>query len=296
MQSRREFLQKMSLVGAGLALSPLFPFIASAGIKPWFEISLAEWSLHRTIRGGKLKNIDFPAFAANEFGIHAVEYVSQFFKDESKDITYLKDLNARAADHNVKNVLIMIDREGDLGDADVAKRKQAVENHYRWIDAAQELGCHAVRVNAAGKGTPEEVAKRVVESLTTLSSYGKGANIKVVVENHGGISSDGNWLSGVLAAVNLDNCGSLPDFGNFYEYDRYQGVTDLMPFAKGISAKSWDFDAQGMESKIDYPRMMKIVKDGGYSGYIGIEYEGETLDETQGIKLTKALLQRFQGE
>ncbi len=296
MQSRREFLQKMSLVGAGLALSPFFPSIASAGIKPWFEISLAEWSLHRTIRGGKLKNIDFPAFAANEFGIHAVEYVSQFFKDESKDITYLKDLNARAADHNVKNVLIMIDREGDLGDADVAKRKQAVENHYRWIDAAQELGCHAVRVNAAGKGTPEEVAKRVVESLTTLSSYGKDANIKVVVENHGGISSDGNWLSGVLAAVNLDNCGSLPDFGNFYEYDRYQGVTDLMPFAKGISAKSWDFDAQGMESKIDYPRMMKIVKDGGYSGYIGIEYEGETLDEIQGIKLTKALLQRFQGE
>ncbi|MCL7986766.1 sugar phosphate isomerase/epimerase [Sphingobacterium sp. lm-10] len=294
MQSRRTFLQNMSLVGAGLALSPVHNLFSHPQSKNWFSISLAQWSLHRTIGKGELKNIDFPAFAANEFDIHAVEYVSRFFKDEAKNITYLKDLNARAADHNVANVLIMVDGEGDLGDADASKRTKAVENHYQWIDAAQQLGCHAIRVNAAGKGTPDEVAKRVIDSLRTLALYGQDAGISVVVENHGGISSDGAWLSKVLKTVDHKNCGSLPDFGNFYEYDRYQGVKDLMPFAKGVSAKSNVFDAQGMEANIDYTRMMKIVRDAGYTGYVGIEYEGDKHSEIEGIKLTKTLLERFQ--
>ncbi len=294
MQSRKTFLQNMGLLGAGLALAPVNNLFAQNSNKPWFSISLAQWSLHRTMGKGDLKNIDFPAFAAKEFDIHAVEYVSRFFKDEVRNTTYLKDLNARAADHDVKNVLIMIDGEGELGNADADKRKMAVENHYQWIDAAHQLGCHAIRVNAAGKGTPEDVAKRVVESLRTLATYGKDAGISVVVENHGGISSDGAWLSNVLKSVNHSHCGSLPDFGNFYEYDRYQGVTDLMPFAKGVSAKTNVFDAQGLEANIDYARMMKIVRDAGYTGYIGIEYEGDQLDEMEGIRLTKKLLQRFQ--
>lgn len=294
MQSRRTFLQNMSLVGAGLALAPVQNLFSHPLNKNWFSISLAQWSLHRTIGTGDLKNIDFPAFAANEFDIHAVEYVSRFFKAEAKNMTYLKDLNARAADHDVKNVLIMVDGEGDLGDADASKRAKAVENHYQWIAAAQTLGCHAIRVNAAGKGTPDEVGKRVVDSLSTLAVYGQDAGISVVVENHGGISSDGAWLANVLKTVNHMYCGSLPDFGNFYEYDRYQGVIDLMPFAKGVSAKSNVFDANGMEAHIDYTRMMKIVRDAGYTGYVGIEYEGDKHTEIEGIKLTKQLLQRFQ--
>jgi len=292
MHSRRSFLKNLGLATAGVAIAPSLE--AFAAKKPWFDISLAEWSLHRTLFKGDLKNIDFPETAAKKFGINAVEYVNAFFKDKAKDMDYLKDLNSRAKDNGVRNVLIMIDGEGSLGDDSSAKRREAVENHYKWIDAAAFLGCGSIRVNAAGKGTPEEVAKRVVESLGTLADYGKKAKINVIVENHGGISSHGDWLAGVLRTVGKNNCGSLPDFGNFYEYDRYKGVEELMPFAKGVSAKSIDFDENGNETKVDYVRMMAIVKKAGYRGHIGIEYEGGKLSEPEGIIATKKLLERFQ--
>ncbi|KGE12898.1 sugar phosphate isomerase/epimerase family protein [Sphingobacterium deserti] len=291
MNSRRTFLKNAGLAAAGLALAPSLDVFAAK--KAWFDISLAEWSLHKTLFKGDLKNIDFPELAAKKFGIYGVEYVNQFFKDKATDMTYLKDLNNRAKDNGVTNVLIMIDGEGNLGDEDANKRKTAVENHHKWIDAAAFLGCKSIRVNAAGKGTPEEVKRNVVESLSALADYGKKAKINVIVENHGGISSHGDWLSDVLKTVNKNNCGSLPDFGNFYEYDRYQGVQDLMPFAKGVSAKSHDFDANGNETQIDYERMMKIVKKAGFKGFVGIEYEGSKLPEMEGIAATKKLLERF---
>ncbi|MVZ62092.1 sugar phosphate isomerase/epimerase family protein [Sphingobacterium humi] len=291
MNSRREFLRNLGLVAAGVTLAPSLDVFAAK--KGWFDISLAEWSLHKKLFKGDLKNIDFPEYTAKNFGIYGVEYVNQFFKDKAQDMTYLKDLKNRAKDNGVKNVLIMIDGEGSLGDRDEKKRLQAVENHHKWIDAAHFLGCHAIRVNAAGEGTKEEVKGQVVKSLASLADYGKKGKISVIVENHGGISSHGDWLSDVLKTVGKKNCGSLPDFGNFYEYDRYQGVADLMPYAKGVSAKSHDFDANGNESKIDYGRMMKLVKDAGYKGYVGIEYEGSNLSEDEGIKLTKALLERY---
>lgn len=291
MNSRRAFLKNLGLAAAGVAVAPSLDVFAAN--KSWFDISLAQWSLHKTLFAGDLKNIDFPAFAAQKFDIYGVEYVNQFFKDKAKDMTYLKDLNNRAKDNGVKNVLIMVDGEGNLGDEDNTKRLEAVENHYKWVDAAAFLGCKSIRVNAAGKGTPEEVAKRVVDSLGTLADYGKKAKINVIVENHGGISSHGDWLAGVLKAVGKKNCGSLPDFGNFYEYDRYQGVQDLMPYAKGISAKTHDFDANGNETGIDYQRMMQIVKDAGFKGYVGIEYEGKNLPEVEGIIASKKLIERF---
>ncbi|MBD1433585.1 sugar phosphate isomerase/epimerase [Sphingobacterium sp. DN00404] len=291
MNSRRTFLKNLGLATAGVVIAPSLDVFAAK--KAWFDISLAQWSLHKTLFAGDLKNIDFPEFAAKKCGIYGVEYVNQFFKDKAKDMAYLKDLNNRAKDNGVKNVLIMIDGEGNLGDEDNAKRLKAVDNHYKWIDAAAFLGCKSIRVNAAGKGTPEEVAQRVVDSLGTLADYGKKAKINVIVENHGGISSHGDWLAGVLKAVGKKNCGSLPDFGNFYEYDRYQGVQDLMPYAKGVSAKSHDFDANGNETAIDYHRMMQIVKEAGFKGYVGIEYEGSKLAELDGILATKKLLERF---
>ena len=291
MNSRRDFIKNLGLATAGLTLAPSIDLFAAK--KSWFEISLAEWSLHRTLFKGDLKNIDFPQFAAEKFGIHGVEYVNQFFKDKANDMTYLKDLKNRAKSSGVTNVLIMIDGEGNLGDETEANRVKAVENHYKWIDAAHFLGCKAIRVNAAGKGTEAEVKKRVVESLSTLADYGKKAKINVIVENHGGISSHGDWLSDVLKTVGKENCGSLPDLGNFYEYDRYQGVTDLMPYAKGVSAKTYDFDANGNERKIDYERMLKIVKAAKFKGFIGIEYEGTELSEIDGIIATKKLLERY---
>ncbi|HVU85729.1 MAG TPA: sugar phosphate isomerase/epimerase family protein [Pirellulales bacterium] len=298
---RRQFLATSSVAAAG-ALLPVTRFAKGAAAKePLYTISLAEWSLHKTLFGGKMNNLEFPAAAKNDYGIDAVEYVNQFFKDKAKDTAYLSELKQRAADLGVQNVLIMIDGEGSLGDPDEDKRKKAVENHYPWIEAAKFLGCHAIRVNAASKGSYEETQKLAADGLRRVSEFGRDHGINVIVENHGGLSSNGQWLVGVIKAVNLPNCGTLPDFGNFRVsatemYDRYKGVTELMPFAKAVSAKSHDFDEQGNETKTDYKKMMKIVIDAGYHGRVGIEYEGAKLSEPDGIKATKKLLERVRDE
>jgi sugar phosphate isomerase/epimerase len=262
-----------------------------------FEISLAEWSFHRALKAGTMNNLDFPHVARHEFRIGCVEYVNTFFKDKSNDKKYLKELKKRCDDNGVRSGLIMCDNEGDLGDPDHAKRTKAVENHYKWVEAAKFLGCHSIRVNARSSGTPEEQHKRVVDGLCRLTEFGAKHGMNVIVENHGGISSNGKWLAGVIKDVGLKNCGTLPDFGNFKispteQYDRYQGIKEMMPYAKGVSAKSYGFDADGNETQIDYFKMMKIVVDAGYHGYVGIEYEGETLSEPEGVKLTKRLLER----
>jgi L-ribulose-5-phosphate 3-epimerase len=293
---RRALLQR----AAGLAAAPLAAALAGsarAEEKVPFRISLAQWSLHKTLFAKQLDNLDFPKAAREQFGIEAVEYVNQFFKDKAKDQAYLKDLKQRAKDHGVRSLLIMCDGEGNLGDPDEAKRKQAVENHYRWVEAAKFLGCHSIRVNAASRGTYEEQVRLAADGLRRLSEFGDQHGINVIVENHGGLSSNGAWLAEVMKTVGHPRCGTLPDFGNFNlgggkEYDRYQGVTELMPFAKAVSAKSHDFDAQGNETKTDYFRMMKIVYAAGYRGWVGIEYEGSKLSEAEGIKTTKALLER----
>ena len=258
-----------------------------------FDISLAEWSLHKTIWKKELTNMDFPKYAKDEFGINAVEYVNIFFKDKAKDMTYLKELKQRTADEDITNVLIMIDGEGHIGAADDQKRMKTVENHKKWVEAAKFLGCHSIRVNAFGEGKDaKEKASRVIDGLTKLSSFAKDFDINVIVENHGGLSSDGAWLKQVLTDVKMDNCGALPDFGNFHSYDRYQGITDLMPFAKGVSAKSREFDEAGDEIQTDFYKAMKICLDAGYRGYVGIEYEGNKISEQDGIRKTLALLEK----
>lgn len=270
-------------------------------IPPLFKISLAEWSLHKTIFGGKLDHLDFAKTARDEFGIHAVEYVNQFFKDKAKDQSYLGEMKKRADDLGVASLLIMIDGEGQLGDPDDAKRKEAVENHYKWVEAAKFLGCTTIRVNAASSGTYEEQLKLAADGLRRLSEFGDQHGINVIVENHGKLSSNGAWLAGVMKMINHPRCGTLPDFGNFNlgdgkMYDRYQGVRELMPFAKAVSAKSHEFDTDGNETKTDYRKMMQIVLDAGYHGYVGIEYEGDKLGEADGIKATKALLEKVREE
>lgn len=279
---------------------------ANPVVKPlFFKISLAEWSLHNAIQSGKLTNLDFPVKAKNDFGIDAVEYVDQLFKDQTYDQAYLTELKKRCDDNGVSSVLIMVDTAGHLADTNNAKRKKAVENHYKWVDAAKFLGCHSIRVNAAGEGTAADVSKAAVDGLGRLTEYGAKNGINIIVENHGSYSSDGKWLSGVMKQVNMPQCGTLPDFGNFcikhadnacqQEYDRYQGVQELMPFAKGVSAKTHDFDANGNEIHTDYSKMLQIVKNAGYTGYIGIEYEGSKASEEEGIRLTKQLLEKVGG-
>jgi sugar phosphate isomerase/epimerase len=293
--TRRDFLKQMSAVAACLA-APGAILAAERG----FEISLAQWSFHRALfgrRGKKMDHLDFAAVAKKHCGIDAVEYVNQFFKSKAKDAKFLAEMNRRAGDLGVRQLLIMIDDEGHLGDPDPKKRTKAVENHYPWAEAAKTLGCHSLRVNAASAGSYEEQLSLAADGLARLSEFAAKLGLNVIVENHGGLSSNGKWLSAVIRKVNMPNCGTLPDFGNFQvaqdqEYDRYQGVAELMPFAKAVSAKSHDFDEHGNEIHTDYVRMMKIVLDAGYRGYVGIEYEGDKLSEMDGVMATKRLLER----
>jgi L-ribulose-5-phosphate 3-epimerase len=297
--SRRDFL-KTAVAGTGLAaaggIASQSATAALLSARPLFQISLAEWSLHRALFAGKLDHLDFPLTAKREYGIDAVEHVNQFFKDKAKNEKYLAQLNKRSADEGVRNVLIMIDDEGALGDPDNHRRKTAVENHYKWVEAAKTLGCHAIRVNAHSKGSYDEQMKLVADGLRRVVEFGASHEISVIVENHGKLSSNGGWLTGVMRLVNHPRCGTLPDFGNFKEYDRYKGVAEMMPYAKGVSAKSYDFDAQGNCIETDYRRMMKIVLDAGYHGRVGIEYEGKKLSEPDGIRATKRLLLRIADE
>ena len=294
--SRRQFLQTTAAAATTIAAAHCLPGFAADEKKPLFKISLAEWSLHKTIFGKQLDNLDFAKTAKNDYGIEAVEFVNQFWKDKAQDQSYLKDLKQRSEDNGVTNVLIMIDGEGNLGDPDEAKRTKSVENHYKWVEAAKFLGCHSIRVNARSddKAAYDEQLKLAADGLRRLSEFAAKHEMNVIVENHGGLSSNGEWLAAVMKAVNMKNCGTLPDFGNFGNYDRYKGVTETMPFAKGVSAKSHDFDDAGNETKTDYVKMMKIVLDAGYHGYVGIEYEGTKHPEPEGIRLTKKLLERYQ--
>ena len=260
--------------------------------EPAYKISLAEWSLNRSIRKGLLTNMDFPRITKETYGLDAVEYVSTFFRDKAEDTQYLTQLKNECDKYGVKSLLIMVDGEGNLADTSMAARTKAIENHYKWVKAAKFLGCHSIRVNAAGRGTMGQVQAAAIDGLGRLSAYAADYNINVIVENHGGNSSYGKWLAEIMQAVNKPNCGTLPDLGNFYEYDKYQGVKDLMPFAKGVSGKTHDFDENGNETQIDYVRMMKIVADSGYKGYIDVEYEGNKLSEDEGIKATIALLRK----
>lgn len=297
---RRKFLQLSAATGAALALTN--PMLAQEAAKkapkkngkgkPPFRISLAEWSLHRTLKSGKLDNLDFAKTAKEEFKINAIEYVNQFFKDKAEDTDYLNELDKRHKDLGVKCLLIMIDGEGALGDPDEAKRTKAVENHYKWVAAAKHLGCHSIRVNAQSSKDYEEAKKLAADGLRRVSTFAADHDINVIVENHGGLSSNGKWLAETIASVEMDNCGTLPDFGNFHDYDRYKGVEETMPYAKSVSAKSHDFDENGNEIHTDYAKMMKIVLDAGYNGWVGVEYEGSKLDEYAGIKATKKLLMK----
>ena len=306
---RRSFIKNSSKGIIGLSALSAIPFFKSPAVaKPsgemFFKISLAEWSLNKNLFRKKITNMDFPSVAKNEFGIHALEYVNQFFMDKAEDESYLKELKSRTEDLGVENVLIMIDREGHLGDSDDAKRTIAVENHYKWVEAAKFLGCHAIRVNAhATTEDPEEAKNLAVDGLSRVTEFAAPYGINVIVENHGGFSSNGKWLSDVMKTVNKPTCGTLPDFGNFCikhekgkcvdEYNRYKGVKELMPFAKGVSAKTGEFDDKGNAVDTDYLKMMKIVKKFGYTGYVGVESGAKTPEgEYESVKLTKALLEK----
>ncbi len=308
---RRFFLAAASMAASGLALSG--QTVAEEATPQAFDISLAQWSLHRQFyaflgrgRGEvdrKLDPKDFATIAKQEFDINGIEYVNQFYVEAVKQPGYLAELKKKAADAGVTNVLIMCDGEGKLGDPDLKNRVTAVRNHIKWLEWAAELGCHSIRVNAASSGSYEEQVKLAADGLRRLCEIGDTYGINVIVENHGGLSSHGRWLATVMQMVDNPRCGTLPDFGNFFiergddpvEYNRYLGTSELMPWAKGVSAKSHAFDDQGNETSTDFEKMMKIVLKSGYKGWVGIEYEGQG-DSFEGIKKTKELLERVRAK
>ncbi len=295
---RRQFAKTSALALSGMGLHTAgLPFQSRTDSAPLFKLSLAQWSLHRTLFNEEMDPLDFAPTAKDAFDIEAVEYVNQFFMDKATDTGYLQNMKRRADQAGVRSLLIMCDGEGALGAADPTDRTQAVENHHKWVDAAARLGCHSIRVNARSSGSYEEQRKRAADGLRQLTEFAAPRDINVIVENHGGLSSNGQWLSAVIESVDHPRCGTLPDFGNFTiregkTYNRYKGTRELMPYAKGVSAKTFAFDDAGNETTIDYPRMMRIVLDAGYQGHVGIEYEGDELDEFEGIRATKQLLLR----
>jgi len=280
---------------------------------PFFKLSLAQWSIHKMVREEGLDPFEFAA-KAKSWGFSGLEYVSQLYQEELADDAvnkiqmftdaemqaFVERSNEEARKHGMQNLLIMIDDQGDLALTDKAARTAAVENHYKWVDAAQAMGCHSIRVNLSGSSDPETWVSNSVDGLKSLATYARGKNINVLVENHGGLSSNAALLARVMQEVGMDNCGTLPDFGNFCiseddsgcidQYDRYKGVSELMPYARAVSAKSNNFDSSGDEIEIDYARMLQIVKDAGYTGFVGVEYEGDVLSEEEGIVATRELL------
>ncbi len=297
---RREFIKKSASLTAGVTLGGLSSTLLNGcNNKMSFKISLAEWSLHRALNSKEIDHLDFAAIAKNDFSINAIEYVNSFFFNHAKDNAYLIEMKNRADDHGVKSLLIMCDNEGNLGEPEEKRRIQAVQNHYKWAEAAKFLGCHSIRVNARSFGTYDEQIKLAADGLRRLVEFGDNIEINIIVENHGGLSSNGEWLSSVMKEVNHPRIGTLPDFGNFRIendnwYDRYKGMEELMPYAKAVSAKSHEFDKNGDETGSDYYRMMDIVLENGYNGYVGIEYEGSKHSEMEGIRLTNKLLKKIQ--
>jgi L-ribulose-5-phosphate 3-epimerase len=293
--TRREFL---ATTAGAFAMAG----IARGQQPPLYKISLAEWSINKPLFGGQMQHLDFAKIAKGA-GIDAIEYVNQFFKDKAKDTAFLKEMNTRATGEGVTQVLIMCDGEGNLGDPDAAKRQTAVENHYKWVDAAKFLGCHTIRVNGYSSGTPEEQMKLVADGMRKLCEYADGHGINVVIENHGGLSSNGKWLVDTIKLVNHKRAGTLPDFGNFRiagpgranpnakveSYDSYVGVAEMMPLAKGVSVKPRVWDANGNQSDIDLKRMMKIVVDAGWRGHCGIEHGTEGRELETIVELRKQL-------
>lgn len=302
---RRSFLVNAVMGATALSSTPLLTRCANSGKE--LKLSLAQWSLHRAFNTGALKANDFASIAKNTYGIDAVEYVNGFYADSGNDEKFWNNMKINAENVGVKSLLIMVDDEGDLGQANDQERNKAVENHYKWVNAAKIMGCHSVRVNAFGDNHKETFRSAITDSMGMLADYAAKENMNIIIENHGLFSSDGKFISEIIRQVNKPNFGTIPDFGNWClnakwgstqgdqcsdAYDRYQGVSDFLPFAKAVSAKSYDFNAKGEETKIDYYKMLQIVKDSGFNGHIGIEYEGEILSEPEGIQATKALLKK----
>ena len=307
MNSRRTFIKKTTLAATAISM----PSIYACGNKlknNMSKISLAQWSLNRAFFGKDLDPINFASIAKNDFGISAIEYVNQFYATHATDEKFWAEMATRAADVGVQSLIMMVDEEEKLGDTNTAIRKTAIESHYKWVNAAKILGCHSIRVNAFGDGSLEELKASLTDGLGQLTAYAAKENINVIIENHGLHTSNADFIIDIIKEVNTPFLGTLPDFGNWCLtaewgstqttknctaiYPPEEGIAKFLPYAKGVSAKSYSFDANGFETVIDYPKLLQLVKNSSFDGHIGIEFEGVNMTEPEGIKATKALIEK----
>jgi sugar phosphate isomerase/epimerase len=256
-----------------------------------FQLSLNEWSLSRMLLSGRLDHLDFAKTARMECEIPAIEYVSRFFADRIQDENYLKEMNKRAAEHNVRQLLIVVRGEGRLGDPDPDGRRKAVRNHHKWLDAAEALGCHSIEVDTASTGTPEEQLSRVAEGMASLCEYADKRHLNVLAGYRGNSPADAGWLLQVIREVNHPACGALPSFPGLAASRKEEEVAKLMKLTKGIRAAARDFDERGQETRFDFFRLVASIVNHGYRGYVGIAYHGHELGELEGVRATKSLLE-----
>ena len=291
--TRREFIGSTIAAGALAGAGNMsLPGKAAAADRPTKDdISLAAWSLVREFREGKWKNLDLPRICREDFGINGLEFVNSFFELPTE--RYLNQLKKNAAEHGVTLVLIMVDGEGNMSAMEKKERMQAALNHRKWVDIAASLGCHAIRCNVGGpsKDYDQDTMKRAADSFGNLVEYASQYPLNVILENHGGASSNPDMMIGLMKAINSPNFGTLPDFGNIYEFDRYESIRKLVAYAKGISVKT-KFKPNGTHPDYDLEKLLKICMEEGYHGFYGIEQESPDANSWQAVRWSKAVIDR----
>ncbi len=292
----RRHLLKSAAIGAGVSSLPWESFAQGDG-ENWLKLAVQQYSFNKQLRSGELTMLDYPATVVEGTGIKALEYFNGHMEDRAGDMAFFKDVRQRCDDLGVVNTMMLCRSKPALDAAEASERQAAIEGYRPWLEATKVLGGEYIRVDVRSGGDPEEQKKYAVDGLKSLSAAAASDyEMGILVENHGGHSGNGKWVAEVMKAVNLDNCGTLPDFQNFKDYDPYLGVEEMMPWAKILCAKSKEFDDEGNEVNVDFRRMLKIAKESGFTGYIGIEFEGHDVDPIMGINLTKALIERVMAE
>ena len=327
--SRRKFLKNTFSVYSTTLLAP--NLFANNIDKSKLDIGLQMYSFAPLIMQGKFDLLGFPDLVKNTYGINGAEYWSIPFMGRENDKDFLNDIKRRSDDNGVDNLIILVDdidiktmQSGpSLASSNKNDRDTAIDYHKKWIDVAKEIGCHSIRVNLkSDESDNKKILDNSSESISRLIEFSKQDNISIVIENHGGITADADWLVSLIKNVDNKYVGTLPDFGDYNfcvdrgalnfddigkvcknQYDKYLGVKKLMPYAKGVSAKSHEFGKDGEELSTNYSRMIKIISESNYKGYITIEYEGAMmgmfggegtyLNPHEGILATKKLINKY---
>ncbi len=299
MMKRRQILKKLAM-GAGCAATAPFYSCAkngTSGESPWLKLAVQQYSFNRQLKSGELAMIDYPGTVVEGTGIKALEYFNGHMEEKAGDTGFFEAVRERCDDLGAANTMMLCRGKDALDSSDPSVRSAAIEGYRPWLEATKILGGQYIRVDVRSDGDPDEQKKHAADGLTALCEVaGNEFDMGIVVENHGGHSGNGKWVADLMKTVGLENCGTLPDFQNFKEYDPYLGIEEMMPWAKIVCAKSKEFDEAGNEVNVDYRRMLKIVKDSGFTGYIGIEFEGHGVDPIAGINLTKNLIETVMSE